>query len=200
MSERCVHIFVLVGHSGSSWQRKTKVIYAYEQYIQKNSNKIKKMIFLASKRLECTRCLQVLVIKWRTRRSREKNKIVHFFKVFWAKICFFLHELLRCPNTTKTCTHLANLNIFSPTNFHNFLIFFLFFLNLLLACVQNLCFPLTRAPEVSERHENVHAPCGHDYLRSHQISCFFIFLLFFRTVKDLWPDGNGREGHFYKWN
>ena len=95
---------------------------------EKNSKKVQKnWIYLASKRLECTRCLQVLVIKWRTRRSREKNKIVHFSKFFWAKICFFLHELLRCPNTTKTCTHLAHLNIFSPTNFHNFLIFFLFF-------------------------------------------------------------------------
>ena len=57
----------------------------------------------------------------------KKTKYCIFSKFFWAKICFFLHELLRCPNTTKTCTHLAHLNIFSPTKFHNFLIFFYFF-------------------------------------------------------------------------
>ena len=47
------------------------------------------------------------------------------------------------------------------------------------ACMTYLCFPLTRAPGMSERHENVHAPCGHDYLRSHQISHFFDFFAIF---------------------
>ena len=36
-------------------------------------------------------------------------------------LLFFLwHELLECPNSTKICTHLANLSIFDPTNFQIF--------------------------------------------------------------------------------
>ena len=37
------------------------------------------------------------------------------------------YGLLRCANTTKMCTHLVHLSIFSPPKFHIFLIFFLFF-------------------------------------------------------------------------
>ena len=58
-------------------------------------------------------------------------------------------------------------------------IFFSIFLNLLFTYVQNLCFPLPRAPGVSNQHKNVHAPCGHDYLRPHQISYFFDFFAIF---------------------
>ena len=110
----------------------------------------------------------------------KKNKIVHFFQSFFELKFVFLHELLRCPNTTKMCTRLVHLSIFSFPKFHIFLNFFSTFSNLLFTCVQNLWFPLPRALRVSERHTNLHAPCGHDYLRSHKISDFFdLFCYFF---------------------
>ena len=64
--------------------------------------------------------------------------------------------------------------------------FFSIFSNLLFTCVQNLWFPLPRALRVSERHTNLHAPCGHDYLRSHKISDFFdFFAIFFKFTVHL---------------
>ena len=40
-------------------------------------------------------------------------------------LLFFLcHELLKCPNSMKICTHLVNLSIFDTTKFQIFLLFF----------------------------------------------------------------------------
>ena len=154
---------------------------------KKIATKFKKSwIFLASKRLECTRCLQVLVIKWRTRRSREKKQNCAFFQTFFElNFGFFLHELLRCPNIKK-CAHILCTWVSSvPRNFIYIFIFSLCF-NLLFTYVQNLCFPLPRAPMVSERHENLYTPCRYEYLRSHKVSTFiYLFCYFSRTAKAL---------------
>ena len=169
---------------------------------KKNSKKIKKYwIYLASKRLECTRCLQVLVIKWRTRRSREKRQNSAFFQSFFDLKFVFFSTSSYDVQTQQKCAHILRTWVsLVPLNFI-FLLFFSIFLNLRFTCVQKLCFPLPRAPRVSEWHENLYTPCRHEYLRSHKVSIFFLFFCyFFRTVKDLWPNGNDREGHFYKWN
>ena len=156
---------------------------------------------MASKRLEHTRFLQVLVIKWRTRRSRRKNKIVHFFQSFFELKFVFLHELLRCPNTTKTCAHLANLNIFDPTNFHIFLIFFLFFQIYCSHAYKNydfLCHELSGCPNGTQICTRLADMTIFDPTKF-QIFLIF-FAIFFWVVKVLWPDGNGVKGNFYKWH
>ena len=90
-----------------------------------------------------------------------------------------------------------------PKKFIFFKIFLLFFL---IYCSQRIdFFPFPRVPGMSKQRKNLHTPCALKYLRSHKISDFFYFLLFFRIYYSpcyYSPDGQtpltGRKGHFCK--
>ena len=160
---------------------------------------------MASKRLGCTRCLQVFVIKWHVRSSSKKKQNSHFSPCFFPSH-FFLHKPLQCPNTTKICTQLADPSLFDAKKIHIFWIFLLFFWIYCSQAYIFTVFPLTRAPGMPKQHEKLHAPCEPEYLWSHKFSDFLeLFCYFFQdgqcplTSFDLlWPDGNDTEGHFCK--
>ena len=69
----------------------------------------------------------------------KKNDIFLNFLAIFLNLLFTAYrlnffpfpEFLECPNNAKICTHLAPLSIFDPTKFQIFLIFLLFFSNLL---------------------------------------------------------------------
>ena len=152
--------------------------------------------------LRCTRCVHIfLCLDIVGARGEKKPKFSS--KKLWknAQFCFFSLERLVRHLITKTCKHLVHSSLFEAKKIQLFLNFVAIFLNLLFIGINYFCFPLLWAPGVSNQHKNMHAPCGHDYLRSHKISDFFdFFAIFFWVVKVLWPDGNGAKGHFYKWH
>ena len=167
----------------------------------KNSKKIQKhMKFFGIQNARVHKACAKFCYQMTSEELLQKNQnSVFFTSFFWDKFCFFLHELLQCPNTTKFCTHLPHLSISDAKRIHIFLNFLLFFWIYYSRAYIFTVFPLPWAPRVSKQHENLHAPCAPNYLRSHKIFEFFIFVaIFFETVKDLWPDGNSGEGHFYK--
>ena len=92
-------------------------------------------------------------------------------------LVFSLERLVR-HLCTKTCKHLVHSSLFEAKKTF-FFKFFSIFLNLLFIVINYFCFPLPRAPGVSNQHKNLHTPCGHDYLRSHKISYFFEFFAIF---------------------
>ena len=153
--------------------------------------------FLASRMLGGTRRVQNFVIKWHARSSHKKTKIVYFLQVyFWDKFCFFVHELLQCPNTTKFCTHLPHLSILDAKRIHIFW-FFCYFFEFTVHTRTYLLFFL--------RHELLECPnnmkiCTHlanlstfDPTKFQNFLTFFCY--FFEMVKAVWPDGN--DAHFY---
>ena len=149
------------------------------------------------------RCVQNFVIKWHARSSSKKNKIVYFLKFFfWDKFCFFLHELLQCPNTTKFCTHLPHQSILDAKKIHIFLNFIAIFLNLLFTRVHIYCFcPCNDFLECPNNMKICTHLANLSTFDATKFQNFLIFFaIFFEMVKAVWPDGNGAEGHFYKGN
>ena len=152
---------------------------------------------MASKRLGCTRCLQVFMIKWHARSSSKKKQNSHFSQVFsWAKFCFFLHKPLQCPNTTKICTQLADSRLFDAKKFH-FFIFLAIFLILLFTDLHIYCFSSNMSSWNVRTTRNFARTLRTWVSLIPQIFRFFrIFLLFFsgwsKPFDRLWPALTGQ--------
>ena len=168
----------------------------------KNSKKVQKnWIYLASKRLECTRCLQVLVIKWRTRRSREKKQNSAFFQSFFELKFVFFSTSSYDVQTQQKCAHILRTWVSSvPQNFIFFDFFFYFFEFTIHMRTKFMFSFATSSQGVRTAWKFVHTLQTWVSSIPQSFNFVWFFCYFFRTVKDLWPDGNGREGHFYKWN
>ena len=151
--------------------------------------------------LRCGRCVKFFVVFGHWRGLWRKNKIWLGKKLGkkWL-FCFFLLELLACHLITKTCKHLVHPSHFDAKKSHIFLNFLaiLFQIYCSQACILTV-FPHHELLEC----QNSTKICTHlAHMSIFDLTKFYIFLnffaIFFRTVKAVWPDGNGVEGHFYK--
>ena len=154
----------------------THVNSKFEKIEEKNK---KKWNFVGLKILRCARCVHIFVVFGHRRSSWRKKQILAQKTLKKCSILFFFsraprtsfgHQNLQAPCALKPLWRQINSIFFE---------IFCYFLNLLFIGMNYFCFPLPRAPRVSNQHEIVHAPCGHDYLRSHQISYFFDFFAIF---------------------
>lgn len=104
---------------------------------------------------------------------------------------FFCHKLLRCHLTIKISMRLTHPSIFDGKTFQIFLVVFAIFLNFLFISEQFFLQP-HRTPKHAD---NLHGPCGPDYLRSHKISDFIlIFFTFFNLVSSVYCSWRGQQG------
>ena len=128
--------------------------------------------------LTCARCVHIFVVFGHCRSSWRKNQILAKKTLKKCTILFFFS---RAPRTSFGHQNLQAPCALKPlwSQKNQFFEFSCYFFNLLFIGINYFCFPLPRAPGVSNQHKNVHAPCGHDYLRPHQISYFFDFFAIF---------------------